>query len=161
MGGWDDDTAVQRKAQLRLLSSLPALRLQDSAERADASGIPYHPVPEVRRSIRRDVRPETHQHLLSTALPAAADWGSHARYVCETLDGNDPNRSASIRFGNRYGSIRIRACGIRSWQPASRRYYSPGSVDDDRFGAGCPESKTELLAVRGRASSKRSVFREG
>jgi ribosomal protein S27AE len=25
MGGWDDDTAVQRKAQLRLLSSLPVL----------------------------------------------------------------------------------------------------------------------------------------
>jgi hypothetical protein len=26
MGEWDDDTEVQRKAQLRLLSSLPALR---------------------------------------------------------------------------------------------------------------------------------------
>jgi hypothetical protein len=75
MGGWDDDTAVQRKAQLRLLSSLPALRLQNSAERADASGITHHPVPEVRRSIRRDGWPETHQHLLSAALPAAAYTG--------------------------------------------------------------------------------------
>ncbi len=75
MGGWDDDTAVQRKAQLRLLSSLPALRLQNSAERADASGITHHPVPEVRRSIRRDEWPETHQHLLSAALPAAAYTG--------------------------------------------------------------------------------------
>jgi hypothetical protein len=72
MGGRDDDTAVQRKAQLRLLSALPALRLQDSAERADASGIAYHPVLEVRRSIRRDGWPETRQHVLIAALPAAA-----------------------------------------------------------------------------------------
>ena len=40
MGGWDDDTAIQRKAQLRLLASLPALRLQDSAAR---SGSVYQP----------------------------------------------------------------------------------------------------------------------
>ena len=33
-----NDTAVQRTAQLRLLASLPALRLQDSAERANARG---------------------------------------------------------------------------------------------------------------------------
>src|SRR5271156_651393 len=69
MGGWDDDTAVQRKAQLRLLSSLPALRLQDSAKRAEAAGIAHPQVPEVRRSLRRDGRPETHQYLLSAALP--------------------------------------------------------------------------------------------
>src|SRR5277367_3577454 len=68
MGGWDDDTAIQRKAQLRLLSSLPALRLQDSAKRADAAGIAHPQVPEVRRSLRRDGRPETHQYLLSAAL---------------------------------------------------------------------------------------------
>jgi hypothetical protein len=43
MGGWDDDTAVQRKAQLRLLASLPALRLQGSAERTEAPGIAHHP----------------------------------------------------------------------------------------------------------------------
>ena len=59
MGGQDDDTAVQRKAQLRFLAALPALRLQDSAERADAPGIAYHPVPEVRKmaSILRPVPP--------------------------------------------------------------------------------------------------------
>jgi hypothetical protein len=69
MAGWDDDTAVQRKAQLRLLSSLPVLRLQDSAERADAPGIAHHPVPEVRRIIRRDEWPETPQHVLSAGPP--------------------------------------------------------------------------------------------
>jgi hypothetical protein len=75
MGAWDDDTAVQRKAQLRLLSSLPALRLQDSPPRADAPGIAHHPVPEVQRSLRRDARPETHQHLLSAAHSATAYTG--------------------------------------------------------------------------------------
>jgi hypothetical protein len=79
MGERDDDTAVQKKAQLRLLSAMPALRLQDSAERADASGIAYHPVPEMRRSIRRDGWPETRQHVLSAALPAAAYMGLRAK----------------------------------------------------------------------------------
>src|SRR5580693_9727915 len=81
MSGRDDDTAVQRKAQLRLLSSLPALQLQDSAKRTDASGIAHRQVPEVRRSLRRDGRPETHQYLLRTTLPkrqAAVLVGSSA-----------------------------------------------------------------------------------
>ena len=78
MGGWDDGATVQRRAQLRLLSALPTLRLQDSAERIDASGIAHHPVPEVRRRIRRDGGPETHQHILSEALPPPAYTGSHA-----------------------------------------------------------------------------------
>ncbi len=75
MGGWDDDAAVQRKAQFRLLSALPTLRLQDSAERVDAAGIAHHPVPEVRQRIRRDGAPETHQHVLSAAFPPAATLG--------------------------------------------------------------------------------------
>jgi hypothetical protein len=65
MGGWDDGAAVQRKAQLRLLTSLPVLRLQDSAEGANSSGIAHHPVPKMQRSLRRDGRAETGQHLLS------------------------------------------------------------------------------------------------
>jgi hypothetical protein len=68
MGGWDDGAAVQGKAQLRLLSALSTLRLQDSTERTDASGIAHHPVPEVRRRIRRDGGPKTHQHILSAAF---------------------------------------------------------------------------------------------
>lgn len=82
MGGPDHDTAVQRKAELRLLASLPALRLQDSAERADAPGLAHHPVPEVQRNLRRDGRPGTHQHLLSaaplgsayTGVPCQTNW---------------------------------------------------------------------------------------
>jgi hypothetical protein len=79
MGGWDDGAAVQRKAQLRLLSALSTLWLQDSAERVDAPGIAHHPVPEVRRSIRRDGGPETHQHILIWAFPPPAYTGSHAK----------------------------------------------------------------------------------
>jgi hypothetical protein len=75
MGGWEDDAAVQRKAQLRLLSALPVLWLQDSAERVDAPGIAHHPVPEVRRSVRRDGWPEAHQHVLNAALPTAEYTG--------------------------------------------------------------------------------------
>ena len=92
MGEWDDDTAVQRKTQLRLLSSLPALWLQDSAERADASGIAHHPVPEVRRSIRRDEWPETHQHLLSAALSTAA----YNRVPCRA-SGHRPDNNPVTR----------------------------------------------------------------
>jgi len=65
MGGWDDDSTLQRKAQLRLLSSLPALWLQDSAPRANAPRIAHNPVSEVQRRLRRDARAKTHQHLLS------------------------------------------------------------------------------------------------
>jgi hypothetical protein len=79
MGGQDDGAAVQRKAQLRLLTSLPALRLPDSAKRADASGIAHHQVPEVRWSVRRDGWPEAHQHILRAALPARLTLGSHAK----------------------------------------------------------------------------------
>jgi ATP-dependent DNA ligase len=86
MGGWDDDTAVQRKAQLRLLASLPALRLQDSAERAEAPGIAYHPVPEVQRNLRRDGRPETHQHVLSAALPNKLALPEQTASFIETMD---------------------------------------------------------------------------
>jgi DNA ligase D-like protein (predicted ligase) len=76
MGGWDDGAAVQRKAQLRLLSSLPVPRLQDSAERVDAPGIAHHPVPEVRRSLRRDGWPKPHQHVLNAAPPhCGIHWG--------------------------------------------------------------------------------------
>jgi ATP dependent DNA ligase domain len=76
MGGRDDGAAVQRKAQLRPLSALPALRVQDSTERVDPSGIAHHPVPEVRRRIRPDGEPETHQHILSAAFPRnGIHWG--------------------------------------------------------------------------------------
>jgi hypothetical protein len=43
--------------------------------RADASGIAHHPVPEVRRSIRRDGWPETHQYVLNATLPTAGYTG--------------------------------------------------------------------------------------
>jgi hypothetical protein len=78
MGGRDDDTTVQREAQLRLFSSLPALRLQDSAERALAFSIAHHPVPEMRRSLRRDEWPEARQYVLRAALPRPAYTGSNA-----------------------------------------------------------------------------------
>ena len=80
MGGWDDDTAVQRKAQLRLLASLPALWLQNSAQRADAPGLAHHPVSEVQRNLRRDGWPETHQHLLSAGPLGSA----YTRVPCQT-----------------------------------------------------------------------------
>jgi hypothetical protein len=79
MGGWDDDAAVQRKAQLRLRSSLPALRLPDSTEGADAPGIAHHQVPEVRRGVRRDGWPEAHQHILRAAVAARHTLGAHAK----------------------------------------------------------------------------------
>jgi hypothetical protein len=79
MAGWDDGAAVQRKAKLRLLSALPILRLQDSAERIDASGVEHYPVPEVRRRIRRDGGPQTHQHILRAEFPTPAYTGSHAK----------------------------------------------------------------------------------
>jgi hypothetical protein len=81
MGGHDDGAAVQRKAQLQLLSSLPALQLPDSAKRIDAPGIAHHPVPEVRRRVRRDEWPEAHQHILRAALPARLTLGSHAKHA--------------------------------------------------------------------------------
>jgi hypothetical protein len=64
MGGWGDDTSVQGKAQLRPLSTLSTVRVQNSAQRTGASRLTCNQVPKVWRYLQRDGQKETAGHVL-------------------------------------------------------------------------------------------------
>ena len=72
------DAAVQGQTELRPLSAVPGVQLQDPTARAGTSRFPPDQVPGLWRPIRRDGRQEAAEHLLrQLAVDASPDMPTH------------------------------------------------------------------------------------
>ena len=144
MGGSGDGAAVQRKAQLRLLSTVPAVRLQDSSERTAASRIAHYQVPEVWRGIRRDGWQEAAEHVVTliarypTHIPT---WAKGTVRVTEEWSGERGFESSdsAVTFPS--------ALNNPSPQSCRRLSEHPGSITSLRFEGDPNRSKSEKLGL--------------